>query len=776
MARSKVKEVTPHGTMHLVKWHRGHLSHTTSKLLCKEKTASPNDYLRQWKYRTQDYLDIMLQREVPPPDRACCLCGRDGTHECHDCHARPIFCTKCCRTEHALWPFHQISQWNGDFFERTTLSKPRVEIYAGHGGKPCPNHDWEWEDTDDEGLFAAETPGPSKAALSAGVPPEVPEVDYGGEPGVFGDSGSAAASKDHRNTNTTPAGKTRITVVHTSGIHTVSISLTSAMNYYSKLKWITSSVFPHLVPLLKWNSFFHERREPKDRELALFCPACPQPGINVAVPTKDNAPPSLLYTISLVMDGNFKAEHLHLTNLEDEMFYGGKSQVPSSSRHSQGLGPEIRMQQPQSERRKMMFGRRQMNMDYTLCNALAHNTDGLHRALTFYDVNCQYNKYLWRGVDESLHLSIPLGMDIIPGIGLWHIHGHQDKCFGKYASNIIPCTARINSKIMETLQECLDYQMNDYNFMKMIRMGLFLSQKYKEAKQGVQESTEVFEKLNDAADPDMVQRWEAEEIEAQDSQMTDPTAMDVYDVRLRKARSRKEIKIDLLQTSVARTGERCQLGSVTWFAFRITIEEMQIALAIEVRRMGRHLTETQTLEIGQRQVRLQHSIDEFIAEGVRYLGEEYNQDDQIADMNIDFPEDEDDSDNSSNDVQHSGGPRILFRPETAVIPLLSNLGLDRTQLSNLGADQLLGKYQELEKKDLKATSDVAVPNARGQRHFTLPWFWSLDVQGDSVSNDWMNEFNFMVYKAKTWLARISQNGKPVEDGPRCYAIRQAQMY
>ncbi|KAG1840760.1 hypothetical protein F4604DRAFT_1506797, partial [Suillus subluteus] len=49
------------------------------------------------------------------------------------------------------------------------------------------------------------------------------------------------------------------------------------------------------------------------------------------------------------------------------------------------------------------------------------------------------------------------------------------------------------------------------------------------------------------------------------------------------------------------------------------------------------------------------------------------------------------------------------------------------------------KYQELEKKDLKATSAVADPNARGQRNSTLPWFLSLDIRGDLVSNDWMNE-------------------------------------
>ncbi|KAG1726351.1 uncharacterized protein EDB91DRAFT_1061664 [Suillus paluster] len=94
---------------------------------------------------------------------------------------------------------------------------------------------------------------------------------------------------------------------------------------------------------------------------------------------------------------------------------------------------------------------RQMNMDYALCNTLSHNTDGLCQVLTFYDVNCQYNKHLWQRVDESLHLSLPLGMDIIPGIGLWHVHGHQDKCYVWYTSNFIPGAARIDGEIMETL-------------------------------------------------------------------------------------------------------------------------------------------------------------------------------------------------------------------------------------------------------------------------------------------------------------------------------------
>ncbi|KAG1837172.1 hypothetical protein DFJ58DRAFT_669105, partial [Suillus subalutaceus] len=505
-----------------------------------------NEYLQQWKYRTRDYLDIMLQQEAPPPDRVCCLCGGDGTQECHDCHAQLIFCMKCCRVEHSLWPFHRISQWNGDFFERTTLTKLGIEIHAGHGGKPCPHHDWEWEDMDDK----------------------------------------AAAAKDSPEVNILPAGKTAIMVVHTLGVHTMLIRFcrcpdaealdkqlfkmglfpasftrpktaftfallddfildnlecgTSAMNYYSKLKRITSSMFPHLVPLslgrnqywelmrvarqwqqlklLKWNGFCHERRDLKDAELALFCPAvmhntaCPQPGINVAVPTEDDASPN-----------NFKAEHLHSTHPEDEVWltdwqcfmvararYQAHLTISKDSAQRSECNNHRAVNQANASRHKLEATRirgcacarhgcfvlnsmvdfqkgerRQMNMDYALCNALSYNTDGLRQAFTFYDVNCQYNKHLQRRVDKSLHLTIPSGMEIILGIGLWHVHGHQDKCFAR---------SRIDGEIMETLwvplniilpsargmstlhrQEYLDYQMNDCNFMKMIRMGQLYS-------------------------------------------------------------------------------------------------------------------------------------------------------------------------------------------------------------------------------------------------------------------------------------------------------------
>ncbi|KAG1841152.1 hypothetical protein C8R48DRAFT_548589, partial [Suillus tomentosus] len=58
---------------------------------------------------------------------------------------------------------------------------------------------------------------------------------------------------------------------------------------------------------MKWHGFGHHSDNPSTGELALFCPAYPQPGINK-------------YTRSFVMDRNFKAEHLHPIKPFDEVW------------------------------------------------------------------------------------------------------------------------------------------------------------------------------------------------------------------------------------------------------------------------------------------------------------------------------------------------------------------------------------------------------------------------------------------------------------------------
>ncbi|KAG1722233.1 hypothetical protein EDB19DRAFT_1645906, partial [Suillus lakei] len=116
------------------------------------------------------------------------------------------------------------------------------------------------------------------------------------------------------------------------------------------------------------------------------------------------------------------------------------------------------------------------------------------------------------------------------------------------------------------------------------------------------------------------------------------------------------------------------------------------------------------------------------------------------------------------------------------------------------------KYPHLKKEDLKASSAVADPNARGQRDTTLSWFWFLDVQGDTYGNDWMTEFyrvnwlwmkalhncwnkevmlvkhemqwsiNFFNHRAKQWLGHMHNATSAGLTRHTCYAAQQSHIY
>ncbi len=103
----------------------------------------------------------------------------------------------------------------------------------------------------------------------------------------------------------------------------------SAYQFYQLLRRITSPTAPSQVlnlynelrrmsrlwrwmKRLKWNGFGHSGRNPNTvtpGELAVYCPTCPQPGVNIPDNWQD-LPDQWLYRRMFVADGNFKADHV----------------------------------------------------------------------------------------------------------------------------------------------------------------------------------------------------------------------------------------------------------------------------------------------------------------------------------------------------------------------------------------------------------------------------------------------------------------------------------
>jgi len=136
-------------------------------------------------------------------------------------------------------------------------------------------------------------------------------------------------------------------------------------------------------------------------------------------------------------------------------------------------------------------GERQMNMDWSLCEALAStNVSGIDSVLHIYDIGCQYHIHLRDRINTNPLLEVDDKIKLVEAIGLFHVHGHQDECLYRYATSYIPGAGIVDGEIMETLwailntvspstrtatqahrTEILDDHMGDSNFKKLVSIG-----------------------------------------------------------------------------------------------------------------------------------------------------------------------------------------------------------------------------------------------------------------------------------------------------------------
>ena len=121
----------------------------------------------------------------------------------------------------------------------------------------------------------------------------------------------------------------------------------SAYQYFAKLRRQTFPMNPDKCPNLyqellrmsrlwrwikkrKWAGHGHDqgRTETTAGELAVFCPACPQPGINVSLNWMDD-PNKWVYRRFFVADGNFKADHVRQNTTCNVWLSNGSGMMPN---------------------------------------------------------------------------------------------------------------------------------------------------------------------------------------------------------------------------------------------------------------------------------------------------------------------------------------------------------------------------------------------------------------------------------------------------------------
>ncbi|EGO04450.1 hypothetical protein SERLA73DRAFT_43691, partial [Serpula lacrymans var. lacrymans S7.3] len=89
--------------------------------------------------------------------------------------------------------------------------------------------------------------------------------------------------------------------------------------------------------------------------------------------------------------------------------------------------------------------------------------------------------------------------------------------------------------------------------------------------------------------------------------------------------------------------------------------------------------------------------------------------------------------------------------------------------------EILQKYQELKPDHLKTSTQLMNPNGTGLCNIALPWFWSMDLKGDTSQQTWMSEY--MCSSPVCWLrAKAMYNRWIEEDIPVCLKMKWTVQY
>lgn len=403
-----------------------------------------NSYLLEYIHRRNEINTRILNQEAPSIGAMCSNCLQFSANwKCLDCMSGYI-CRRCCRVIHQRSPFHRVQRWNGKFLVRAQLRDTGLQISLGHGGVPCPNAPNDEADErkkDEEGAAIVDD---QIANLAVSLEPEDSTMQGEDPDEADGDWQDSAASTSGIWAQLKHSGD-HILIVDVTGLSILPINAcacsreiqttftdlldlrlfsssftdprtvftfnvlrdyrhsnlemhVSAHQYFQKLRRVTNSAFPHLVPnryqelrrvSRQWRNLAYRRWhgygmratelsssgdlsatvpdgnqsstqqsvvliEPGAGDLALFCAACPQPNINL--PSDWLKRYSLWATVfklemlhpnidfseeiirELVVDGNFTADHLiQRLALEDVFLMEGQAMMTAREPYASHL-------------------------------------------------------------------------------------------------------------------------------------------------------------------------------------------------------------------------------------------------------------------------------------------------------------------------------------------------------------------------------------------------------------------------------------------------------
>ncbi|KAJ7059357.1 hypothetical protein C8F01DRAFT_1255058 [Mycena amicta] len=526
--------------------------------------VTPSDpVLHEWvNLHREEFLRLLFWHEgrgegVEDTCHACGIAGSAPEYRCGDCMDERLVCGACCLASHTRLPFHKILRWNGIYFRKTSLKSLGLRIQLGHRhpsafcARRLPAHE-EFLVLHENGVHevAVDFCGcerheePYKQLLHAGWFPA-----------------------------TTHQPKTCATFVCLDRFHALSMQAkTTAYDFYAVLEHLTDGAggkppnryraflrmareYNHLLLLKRRGRFGFDGKRASETavgELAVRCPSCPRPDVNLPTNWANVSPEdACLYVMFIALDACFSLkrrmvsserrdpalgsgwaymvesrpyrEYLLTMTDQNEMStctglaaleYANTKYSKGYSATGVGMGVCARHEfvLPTSVG-DLQKGERYANMDYIFASLLRH-IHRLLRMIVSYDIVCQWWKELRERLMQlpplvRLELVLAFVRFVVPKL---HIHGHTLVCQLKYSLNLVPGSGQTDAEGIErawamvrglagstramgpgSRSDTLDVYWSFMNWVKLLGLPTLLRRRLDLAKEEVAKHQEAFE-------------------------------------------------------------------------------------------------------------------------------------------------------------------------------------------------------------------------------------------------------------------------------------------
>ncbi|KAK7021990.1 hypothetical protein VNI00_017092 [Paramarasmius palmivorus] len=407
----------------------------------------------------------------------CSECHKqnDALSRCRDCFSRRLLCAGCMVAEHQTRPFDRVEKWNGSFFERTTLQKLGLIIQLGHPiGEKCSQ-----PQPSRTGFVVVDLEGIQDVSLQFC---ECRSVEAAGErwqqlmrarlyPATVAEPHTAFTFRtlSHFHHLTTQGKVSLYDFYYTLEKRTDALGISDPKDRYEAFIRVMRQ-WRYLRMLQRsgiGNQPSQRIEDIRDGELAIRCPACPRPGVNM---------PENFTALSKHIDACFRLKRRQISNEKKDpglftglaYFVSQKDYQPwlksvgeqketstcsglaavdqANTKYSRGYATtgsmlclcarhEIVEPTGMVDLRK---GEKFALSDYAVGSSQRHSDERLFRVLC-YDIACQYHKRFFERM-ACLPTVARIGLHkdrwkfAVPKL---HIQGHERRCQEYFALHFI---------------------------------------------------------------------------------------------------------------------------------------------------------------------------------------------------------------------------------------------------------------------------------------------------------------------------------------------------